>query len=146
MTLARYDAAAAFLVAEGIPHRAFVLAGLPWLTEAEGLEAARQTIVHAFERGASVVSIIPTRAGNGALDALAAEGLFAEPRLSALEDAHDSGLALGRGRVFADLWDLGRFSRCASCLPARRERLAAANRSQRVLPRISCRACGDGPA
>jgi len=146
MTLADYDAAAAFLAAEGIAHRAFVLAGLPWLSEEDGLGAARDTIAHAFDVGASAVSVIPTRAGNGALDALGADGLFAEPRLSLLEEAHDFGLSLGRGRVFADLWDLERFGRCASCLPARRERLAAANRAQRVLPRVACRACGDGPA
>jgi radical SAM enzyme (TIGR01210 family) len=146
MTLADYDAAAAFLAAEGIAHRAFVLAGLPWLSEEDGLEAARDAIVHAFDRGASAVSVIPTRAGNGALDALAARGLFAEPRLSVLEEAHDFGVSLGRGRVFADLWDLERFARCASCLPARRARLAAANRTQRVLPRVACRACGDGRA
>ena len=144
MTLALYDAAAAFLAAEGIPHRGFVLAGLPWLGEAEGLEATRRAIVHAFDRKAGVVSVIPTRGGNGALDALAAEGLFSEPRLSVLEDAHDFGLSLSRGRVFADLWDLERFSRCAACIGARRARLAEANRTQRVAPRIACRACGDG--
>jgi len=146
MTVAQYDAAAAFLAAEGIAHRAFVLAGLPWLSEEDGLAAARRSIAHAFDRGASAVSIIPTRAGNGALDALAADGVFAEPRLSVLEDAHDFGLSLGRGRAFADLWDLERSSRCAACLPARRDRLALANRTQRVLPRTACRACGDGPA
>ena len=144
MTLARYDAAAAFLAAEGIAHRAFVLAGLPWLSEAEGLAATRRAIVHAFDKGAAVVSILPTRAGNGALDALAAAGLFAEPRLSVLEEAHDFGLSLSRGRVFADLWDLERFARCAACFEARRGRLAAANRSQRPPTRVACRACGDG--
>ena len=144
MTLAQYDASAAFLAREGIPHRAFVLAGLPWLDEAEGLAAARATVGHAFDHGAGVVSIIPTRGGNGALDALAADGLFAEPRLSVLEDAHDLGLSLSRGRVFADLWDLERFARCPSCFPARRARLARANRTQRVLFRVSCTACGGG--
>jgi archaeosine synthase beta-subunit len=111
MTLAQYGAAAAFLAAEGIPHRSFVLAGLPGLGEAEGLAATRASIAHAFDVGATAVSIIPTRGGNGALDALAAEGLFAEPRLAVLEDAHDFGLSLSRGRVFADLWDLDRFAR-----------------------------------
>jgi hypothetical protein len=144
MTLAQYDAAAAFLGAERIPHRAFVLAGLPFLGEAEGIEATRRAIVHAFDRKASAVSVIPTRSGNGALDALAGDGLFAEPRLAVLEDALDFGLSLSRGRVFADLWDLERFARCASCFVARQARLAEANRTQRVPPRIACRACGDG--
>lgn len=146
MTLAQYAASAALLAREGIPHRAFVLAGLPGLGEAEGLAATRAAIAHAFDLGAGAVSVIPTRGGNGALDALAAAGLFAEPRLSVLEDAHDFGLSLGRGRAFADLWDLERFARCRSCFPARRERLAEANRTQRALPRVACGACGGGAA
>jgi len=144
MTVAQYDAAAALLSQEKIPHRAFVLAGLPFLGEAAGLDATRRSILHAFDRGATAVSVIPTRGGNGALEALAAEGLFAEPRLCVLEDAHDFGLSLSRGRVFADLWDVERFSRCASCFAARRARLAEANRTQRRPPRVACGACGEG--
>ncbi|MGE5413987.1 MAG: hypothetical protein ACM3NW_07425 [Syntrophomonadaceae bacterium] len=142
MPLDLYAAAAALLSRESIAHRAFVLAGLPFLDEAEGRDATRQSIARAFDLGAGAVSVIPTRSGNGALDALAAEGWFAEPRLEALEDAHDDGLSLSRGRIFADLWDLARFRRCAVCFEARASRLSEANRSQRTLPRIACRACG----
>lgn len=142
MSLDQYAAAARRLARDGIAHRAFVLAGLPFLPEAEGLDATRRSIERAFELGAGAVSVIPSRSGNGALDALAAEGLFAEPRLSVLEDAHDFGLSLRRGRVFADLWDLGRFGRCGACFAARAARLAEVNKAQRVLPRVGCRSCG----
>ncbi|HTY41717.1 MAG TPA: radical SAM protein [Thermoanaerobaculia bacterium] len=142
MTLDDFAAAADFLAREGVALRAFVLAGLPFLDEAEGLAWARRSIAFAFDRGAAVVSVIPTRGGNGALDALSAAGLFADPRLSVLEDTVDFGLDLRRGRVFADLWDLDRFRRCGACFDARAARLAETNRRQQVLPRIRCGACG----
>ena len=88
--------------------------------------------------------MIPTRSGNGSLDALAAHGEFAEPSLSVLEDAVAFGLALGRGRVFADLWDLERFRRCGACFAARAARLAAMNRGQRSLPRMPARPARPG--
>jgi archaeosine synthase beta-subunit len=141
MTLEIFAEAAAFLRESGIAVRVFVLAGLPFLDDEEGLEAARRSIAWAFDHGASVVSVIPTRSGNGSLDALAAHGEFAEPPLSVLEDAVAFGLALGRGRVFADLWDLERFRRCEACFASRAVRLAAMNRSQRPLPRTPCVAC-----
>ena len=142
MTLAQFDGAAAFLAEGGVALRAFVLAGLPFLDEAEGLDWTRRSIAHAFDRGACAVAIIPTRSGNGALDTLAEAGEFSEARLPVLEDALDHGLGLRRGRVFADLWDLERFGRCPACFPERRARLADANLRQRVLPRVGCAACG----
>lgn len=141
MTLEQFDAAAALLAHAGIALRAFVLAGLPFLDEREGLDWTKRSIVHAVESGASAVSVIPTRAGNGALDALARAGRFAEPRLAVLEEALEFGLGLGRGRVFADLWDLERFSRCASCFAERAARLADMNRQQRTLPPVRCDDC-----
>jgi radical SAM enzyme (TIGR01210 family) len=141
MTLEGFAEAAAFLRDGGIGLRVFVLAGLPFLDEAEGLEATRESIVWAFDHGASVVSVIPTRAGNGALDDLAARGEFAEPSLSALEDAVVFGLGLRRGRVFADLWDLERFRSCRECFAARVARLSEMNRRQRPLPRTPCPSC-----
>jgi radical SAM enzyme (TIGR01210 family) len=141
MTLERFAEAAAFLRDAGVALRVFVLSGLPFLDEAEGLEATRASIVWGFNHGASIVSVIPTRSGNGALDDLAARSEFVEPPLSALEDAVAFGLGLRRGRVFADLWDLERFRRCETCFASRALRLAAMNRTQRVLPRKPCRSC-----
>ena len=141
MTLEQFAVAAAFLERAGVGLRVFVLVGVPFLGEDEGMAWTRRSIAHAFEHGASAVSVIPTRSGNGALEALAAAGEFAEPPLAALEDAQDFGLSLGRGRVFADLWDLERFRRCGVCFDPRRERLAEANLRQRARPRIACTAC-----
>ena len=145
MTLERFGEAAAFLREAGIALRVFVLAGLPFLREDDALAATRESIAWAFDQGASAVSVIPTRSGNGALDDLAARGEFAEPSLGALEDAVAFGLGLRRGRVFADLWDLERFRRCDACFASRAARLAAMNRSQRVLPRTPCASCEARP-
>ncbi|HVQ54123.1 MAG TPA: radical SAM protein, partial [Thermoanaerobaculia bacterium] len=130
MTIDDFQRAAGFLREAEIAMRAFVLVGLPWLPEAESLDWACRSTHFAFACGASAVSLIPTRAGNGALDALSASGDFAEPGLTSLEAALEFGIQLGRGRVFADLWDLERFSRCAACLPARAARLTETNLRQ----------------
>ncbi len=142
MTLDGFQSAAAFLREARVGLRVFVLAGLPFASDEEGLEWACRSIAFAFDCGASAVAVIPTRTGNGALDALAVDGAFRHPPLSALEAALDFGLRLRRGRVFADLWDLERFRRCAPCFVPRRERLRRINLCQTVLPNVSCDACG----
>jgi archaeosine synthase beta-subunit len=88
-----------------------------------------RSIDAAFSCGATVVSLIPTRAGNGALDDLAKAGWFRAPSLDDIERSFAMALnyAAGRGRIFVDVWDLE---------PARRDRLVAMNLSQRVLPVI----------
>ena len=141
MTLATFAKAAAFLQAHDIALRVFVLVKPPFLDESAALHWARRSVDFAFTCGAAVVSLIPTRAGNGAMDALAASGDFAPPKLATLEAALDYGIGLQRGRVFADLWDLEKFSQCAACFPARRERLQQMNARQSVIPRVSCPAC-----
>jgi hypothetical protein len=141
MTLESYAAAAERLGAMGVASRAFVLVQPPFLAEGEAAEWAVRSAAFAFDHGAGAVSLIPVRAGNGALDALAATGEFSPPRLATLEAAFDDALALGRGRVFADTWDLGRFSRCPACLGARTARLRDMNLSQRWIPRVNCDAC-----
>jgi hypothetical protein len=94
----------------------------------------------AFACGASVVSLVPTRSGNGAMEALAATGGFHPPDLDDIERSVGVALAHagGRGRVFVDLWDLDRFARCAHCLAPRRERLHSMNLQQRILPPHRC--------
>ena len=89
----------------------------------------------------SVVSLIPTRVGNGALEELERQGLFSEPTLAMLEEAQEFGIQLGGARVFADLWDLRRFARCERCFEARQARLHQMNCEQRALPQVEC-ACG----
>ena len=142
MTLEDFRCAAAFLSAAGISLRAFVLVGLPFVAPREAAGWALRSAEFAFDCGAAVVSLIPTRSGNGAMDALEERGDFSPPDLAALEEAATSALALRRGRVLADLWDLERFSRCGACLPARADRLRAMNLAQAVRPPVSCPACG----
>ena len=87
------------------------------------------------------MSLIPTRSGNGALDALAERQEFSEPSLAMLEEAAEFGVRLNQGRVFADLWDLERFGHCPACLPARRQRLERMNLEQIVPPTVVCGSC-----
>jgi radical SAM enzyme (TIGR01210 family) len=144
MTLDLFRERAEFLRAMGIALRVFVLVRPPFLDEDDALVWARRSIDFALDCGATVVSLIPTRPGEGALEALAASGEFAPPRLATLEAAAAYGVGTARGRVFADLWDLDTFSNCPECFGARRDRLRRMNLEQVVPERVPCSACGGG--
>jgi archaeosine synthase beta-subunit len=135
MTLAQFAHAAHEVRRRGATVRAFVLVPPPFVAPDEETTWLRRSIDFAFESGASVVSLVPTRTGNGALDALAHQGLFRSPRLVDLEAALAAALPEPRGRVFADLWDLERLTECETCLPARRARLQQMNLEQ--IPRAA---------
>jgi len=134
--------AADLLRREGILLRAFVLVQPPFLNEQEAVLWAVKSAEFAFDCGASVVSLIPTRPGNGALDRLISTGDFSPPRIETLEEAFAAVLALDRCRAFADTWNLEAFSACSACLPDRKRRLELMNLSQEVQPPISCNGCG----
>jgi radical SAM enzyme (TIGR01210 family) len=142
MTLEDFRRASAFLREAGISMRAFVLVGLPFVAPREAAAWALRSAEFAFDCGTAVVSLIPTRSGNGAIDALEERGDFTPPDLAALEEAAASALALDRGRVLADVWDLKRFSRCAACFAPRARRLRALNLAQALPPPVSCPECG----
>lgn len=142
-TLEHFAQAAEFLSKEEIAVRAFVLVQPPFLSEADGLEWAVKSADFAFACGATVVSLIPTRPGNGAMDRLLAAGEFTPPRLATLERAQELALNLKRGRVFADTWNLEPFSTCSACLEHRRQRLHAVNLTQQTQPTVDCPACGE---
>jgi len=137
MTLEMFSKAAEFLREHAIDLRAFVLLKPPSLSEEEGLIWAQRSVEFAFDCGATAVSLIPVRRGNGALEQIG----FSEPRLQSLESALAAAIALRRGRVFADLWDLARFSDCGACFEARQARLQRMNLSQTVQPPIGCAEC-----
>jgi radical SAM enzyme (TIGR01210 family) len=144
--LAQFADAAEFLRAEGIALRVFLLVNPPFLDEAEGAAWALKSAEFAFACGASAVSFIPTRTGNGAMERLLASGEFVPPTLAMLEAGVGAALALRRGRVFADTWGLEPFSTCPHCFVARQQRLRAINLTQRESPRVCCAACGSaGP-
>jgi radical SAM enzyme (TIGR01210 family) len=138
MTTGDFEKAARFLVGNGIAVRAFILLRPPFLNEMEGVEWAKRSLDFAFEVGVECCSIIPTRAGNGALEQLAERGEFMPPLLESLETVLEYGISLRRGRVFADLWDIEKFYICRRCSPERARRLLQMNRSQTIPPRIEC--------
>ncbi len=141
-TLDHFSRAVEFLREQNMFVRVFILVKPPFMDETEGLEWAVKSAEFAFNCGANVVSLIPTRPGNGALEALSEAGEFAPPQLSTLEKAQEIALPLARGgRIFADTWDLQRFSKCPACLEKRRERIQAFNVSQRIQPFVECSEC-----
>ncbi len=146
MTVDAYAVAAERLRARGVSLRAFLLISPPFVPPAEQNDWLFRSIDVAFSCGASVVSLIPTRAGNGALDTLASARAFRAPRLEDIERSIESALDVrpDRGRILVDLWDLQRFSGCGRCFEVRRARLHAINLEQRLSPRRSCTACGFG--
>jgi len=144
MTLDDFQRAAEFLRSRDIALRAFILLRPPGMAESECVDWALKSIEFAFDCGVRVCAVIPTRGGNGIMEQLHAEGEFGPPRLQSLEETLDRGLALGRGRVFVDVWDIERFYECPSCGPARTSRLRETNLTQRPLPPVVCEICRTG--
>jgi radical SAM enzyme (TIGR01210 family) len=134
MTPDDFARAAESVRAEGAHVRAFILVRPPFLSDAEGLEWARRSLDFAFGLGVEFCSLVPTRAGNGALEELARAGFFAPPSLDALERALEYGLSLRAGRVLVDLWDIDKVSPDARDRATRLSRLARMNLSQCLEP------------
>lgn len=141
MTLEQFAESAARLRQEEVDLRVFILVKPPFLDEAEALYWAERSLDFAFDCGASVAVLIPTRPGNGALEALARSGEYSPPRLATLERATVYGIHLNRGRVFADLWNLQSFASCSQCFPERQARLHAMNLRQEVPSKVDCQFC-----
>ena len=118
----------------GISSRAFILLKPPFTEEEAGKQWAKASLEYAFDAGSECCTVIPTRAGNGAMDLLQEEGHFTPPLLSSLEEVHAYGISMGRGNVFADTWDLKLFSSCDLCFEQRKQRLEQMNLEQVVLP------------
>jgi archaeosine synthase beta-subunit len=142
LDLARFDTAARFLLDNGVDLRVFVLLGAPYVGADESVAWTARTVEYAVERGASVVSIIPVRGGNGEMERLQALGEFTPPTLSQLEDALDGCSQFTGSVVTADLWDVERLAACEHCRPARIARLRRLNVTGRAEPRIACTMCG----
>jgi hypothetical protein len=140
MTLEQFSTAAGFLRRAGIDLRVFILVQPPLMPATEALAWAERSLEFAMEHGATAATLIPTRAGNGAMETLMANGQFAPPALHTLESAMEYGLRLRAGRVFADLWGLR--ESCGNCHGQRVARLLRMNLQQAVLDRIPCAHCG----
>ena len=138
MTLNDFSKAVRFLAKNGIRSRAFILLRPPFLSESEGIFWANKSIDYAFEVGVQCCTVIPVRAGNGAMDILMKKGDFSLPMLSSLERVLEYGIGLSSGRVFADVWDLELFSDCEKCFDERQRRLTAMNLNQKNVDQVAC--------
>jgi hypothetical protein len=142
MTIEQFRAAAERLRERDIDLRVFILVKPPFMREEEAAEWAARSLDFAFDCGATAATLIPTRAGNGAMEELATSGDFSPPALATVEAAVAYGISLNRGRVFVDLWDLRQRVPCESCHERRIGRLHTMNLRQSMMPTIDCEACG----
>jgi hypothetical protein len=136
--------AAEQLKREGVALRVFLLVHPPFMDRAAAADWCQQSVAFAFDCGASVTALIPTREGNGAMEALRESGEFMPPSLCDLEEAQSRALAQPRGRVLADTWEMASDdpSACEHCRPERIARLQRINVSQCDEPRLACPQCG----
>ena len=139
LTIEEFKKATGFLKRNKMQMRAFVLLNPPFLTdEKENIEWALKTVAFAFECGVGICSVIPTRVGNGIMEVLQKRGDYVAPTLHALEEVLERSLALQKGKVFVDTWDIGFLSDCAECFEARKLRLEQMNLTQKILRKIKC--------
>jgi radical SAM enzyme (TIGR01210 family) len=144
MTVGDFENAARFLRAHDVSVRSFILLGIPYLRKEEWPAATRASIAFSFRAGAEVVSLIPTRLGNGALEELQRQGQFQPPTLRDLEMAledfleGEEGRAPATGLVLADLWDARALAAPPCCAATRVNRLREMNFIQRNLPLPPC--------
>jgi uncharacterized Fe-S cluster-containing MiaB family protein len=154
LTAASFRRAARDLCEFGIDLRVFVLVKPPFMQESQAVHWAVKSAEFAIDSGAEVVSLIPTRAGNGAMDRLLENHEFAPPALCTVERAlegclarfyNGAGSAASEGRlkcrIFVDTWNLEQFSTCPHCFDQRRVRLCQMNLTQQILPSIHCSVC-----
>jgi archaeosine synthase beta-subunit len=138
MTLEDFRNSVSYLTQHGILSRAFILLRPPFLSESEGIFWAERSINFAFSAGVECCTVIPVRAGNGAMDLLMEMNYFAQPDIRSLETVLEYGIRLNSGRVFADVWDLDMFSSCKKCIDKRTNRLITLNLNQKITSPIRC--------
>jgi radical SAM enzyme (TIGR01210 family) len=142
MTAGQFASAAEKLHHHDIDLRAFILVKPPFVREEEAVEWCARSLDFAFDCGVTAATLIPTRAGNGALDHLAMTGDFSPPSLNTVEIAFEYGLSARRARVFIDLWDAEQVTDCCRCRNRRIERLRTMNLQQTISVSVSCETCG----
>lgn len=142
LTLEQFAEAAERLKTDRIELRVFILVQPPFVPAEEALFWAERSIDFAFACRATAITLIPTRAGNGAMDELAGSGRFQPPELSVIEAALTYGLNRAQGRVFVDLWDVEKVPSCPECRSQRLNRLRRMNLSQQQMNGVPCASCG----
>ena len=143
LDLTAFDAAAKFLTDSDIDLRVFVLLGAPYVAAKQSVEWTVRTVEYATQRGASVVSIIPVREGNGEIERLKLLGHFVPPTLRQLETALDRCMQFPSTVVTADMWDVERLPACESCRSERIARMQRMNIIGRREAPIACALCDD---
>ncbi len=138
MSVEDFESGVAAVRREGAFARAFVLVRAPWQSEADGRRWALESIRLAQAAGCDAVTMIPTRAGNGAMDRLLETGEWAPPALSTVESLLAESLHVNSGRVFVDDWDLERLATCRDCGPDRVGAIRMMNRTQRPVAPLAC--------
>jgi uncharacterized Fe-S cluster-containing MiaB family protein len=149
MTIGAFVASANTLRREDVALRTFLLISPPFVAHDQQDHWLEQSVDLAIDCGATVVSLIPLRTGNGAIDALVANGLARSPAMTDIERSAAIALRCAAGtstRTFVDFWDLPRFSSCTLCIDRRLARLDRVNRTQRDAPAVICHRCSAEPA
>lgn len=133
--LGHFVRAARFLRDAGIDLRVFVMVQPPGVTDpGRAIDGACRAVDFAFDHGARVVSLIPTRPGNGAMEELARRGLYAPPSRATVEAVLAHAWSGRRGRVLVDTWDLGRAVADAGDPVILAREWEAMNRAQSIRP------------
>ncbi len=141
MTLEDFQIGVEFLKMNEINSRAFILLRPPFMSEQEGIIWAEKSIDFAFDCGVDSCTVIPVRAGNGAMDELMKKGDFEMPTLSSLEEVLAYGVSQRRGLVVADTWDLELFAECDTCFEDRYHRILQMNLTQKFSDALECEVC-----
>src|SRR6185503_12459940 len=92
MTLDEFSKAADFLQKNNIDLRVFILVQPPFMEPQDALYGAQRSLDFAVDCGATAATLIPTRANNGAMEALTEARQFIASDLSLLEEAFAYGL------------------------------------------------------
>ena len=144
-TLGVFEDACNELRIRGADLRVFLLVSPPFIPAHEQDYWLARSIDFSIACGATAISIIPTRTGNGAMEALEAAGEYRPPMLADAERSLAQAIetAGGRARVFLDMWNIENAAACGRCRPARVARLREMNLMQAVLPEVSCSFAND---
>lgn len=103
MTLDDFARAAEWLRARVVTVRAFLLIYPPFIRLEEQDEWLRRSVAFAASCGVSVISLVPTRGGNGTMEALARQGAFVAPTAADVLRSYELVKPLAP-RVLLDPW------------------------------------------
>ncbi|MEM9364423.1 MAG: radical SAM protein [Planctomycetota bacterium] len=116
--------------------RVFLIVGLPWHSPRESVRWAKLSSLFAARVGATHITFLACRSGNGFLDELEVEGVFRPPTLRMMSDVlvwalHDQRVSK-QSVVTVDTWGIEGLESCATCARDGVQYLEAMNQTQRV--------------